>query len=81
MSGRSRILARDRGPNGVKLPERIAPMAAQDPRPVYKSGDWEIDLARRELRLKGQPVDLGSRAFEVVEVLVESAASWSANMP
>src|SRR5262249_16518224 len=48
-------------------------MAAQDPRPVYKSGDWEIDLARRELRLKGRPVDLGSRAFEVVEVLVESA--------
>src|SRR5215475_8113836 len=48
-------------------------MAAQDPRPVYTSGDWEIDLARRELRLKGHSVDLGSRAFEVVEVLVQSA--------
>src|SRR5215470_147177 len=48
-------------------------MAAQDPRPVYTSGDWEIDLARRELRLKRHPVDLGSRAFEVVEVLVGSA--------
>src|SRR5215475_15849028 len=48
-------------------------MAAQDPRPVYTSGDWEIDLARRELRLKGHRVDLGSRAYEVVEVLVQSA--------
>ena len=48
-------------------------MAAQDPRPVYTSGDWELDLARRELRLKDHAVDLASRAYEVVEVLVQSA--------
>ena len=39
---------------------------------VYRSGEWEIDLARRELRLRGVPTTLGSRAFEVVEVLVQS---------
>ena len=33
---------------------------------------WEIDLARRELRSRGIPVRLGSRAFEILEVLVQS---------
>jgi predicted ATPase/DNA-binding winged helix-turn-helix (wHTH) protein len=42
-------------------------------RPVYASRGWEIDLARRELRSHGVPVPLGNRAFEVVEVLVQSA--------
>jgi predicted ATPase/DNA-binding winged helix-turn-helix (wHTH) protein len=49
-------------------------MAAHEPRPIYKSGDWEIDLARRELRLRGIPIAVGGRAFEIVEVLVESAS-------
>jgi predicted ATPase/DNA-binding winged helix-turn-helix (wHTH) protein len=40
---------------------------------VYESGEWEVDLARRELRARGTPVPLGSRAFEIVEVLVQSA--------
>jgi predicted ATPase/DNA-binding winged helix-turn-helix (wHTH) protein len=40
---------------------------------VYASDGWEIDLARRELRLRGAPVPLGSRAFEIIEVLVQSA--------
>jgi len=40
---------------------------------VYKSGDWEVDLARRELRAKGGVIPLGGRAFEVLEVLIESA--------
>jgi predicted ATPase/DNA-binding winged helix-turn-helix (wHTH) protein len=39
----------------------------------YASDGWEIDLARRELRSRGVPVPLGSRAFEIVEVLVQSA--------
>jgi DNA-binding winged helix-turn-helix (wHTH) protein len=39
---------------------------------VYASHGWEIDLARRELRSRGVPVPLGSRAFEIVEVLVQS---------
>ena len=42
-------------------------------RPVYTSGDWDIDLAHRELRLRGVPNALGGRAFEIVEVLVRSA--------
>jgi predicted ATPase/DNA-binding winged helix-turn-helix (wHTH) protein len=42
-------------------------------RPVYASGECEIDLARRELRILGSPVPVGGRAFEVIEVLAESA--------
>src|ERR1700755_1651319 len=40
--------------------------------PVYASDGWEIDLARRELRLAGEPVPLGGRAFEIVSVLVQA---------
>ncbi|MGV7214702.1 ATP-binding protein [Bradyrhizobium sp. UFLA05-112] len=48
-------------------------MRGQDRQPVYRSGAWEIDLARREMRLNGVPADLGSRAFEILETLVQSA--------
>src|SRR5580698_3495311 len=40
---------------------------------TYESGAWEINLARRELRLRGKPVSLGSRAFDIIEVLIQSA--------
>src|SRR6202045_103861 len=40
---------------------------------VYVSGECEIDLARRELRVLGSPVPVGGRAFEFIEVLAESA--------
>src|SRR5271156_343747 len=48
-------------------------MLAGDVRPVYASGECEIDLARRELRVLGSPVPVGGRAFEVIEALAESA--------
>src|SRR5215813_13423791 len=48
-------------------------MPDKDQRPVYLSGGWEIDLARRELRMRGAPVPLGSRAFEILELLIQSA--------
>jgi predicted ATPase/DNA-binding winged helix-turn-helix (wHTH) protein len=48
-------------------------MPGQDRQPVYEFGAWEIDLARREMRLNGVPANIGSRAFEVVETLVQSA--------
>ena len=48
-------------------------MPEQHLKPVYAYQDWEIDLARRELRLRGASVPTGSRAFEIIEVLVESA--------
>jgi predicted ATPase/DNA-binding winged helix-turn-helix (wHTH) protein len=41
---------------------------------VYACEQWEIDLGRRELRSRGIPVPLGSRAFEIVTVLVQSAS-------
>jgi predicted ATPase/DNA-binding winged helix-turn-helix (wHTH) protein len=40
---------------------------------VYELGEWEVDLARRELRARGVPVPIGARAFEIIEVLVQSA--------
>ncbi|OKO85118.1 hypothetical protein AC630_06720 [Bradyrhizobium sp. AS23.2] len=40
---------------------------------MYVCQGWEIDLARRELRLRGAPVSIGSRAFEIIAVLVEAA--------
>src|ERR1700686_3360347 len=46
---------------------------AQQRRRVYESGEWEVDLARRELRARGAAVPIGNRAFEIVEVLVQSA--------
>ena len=48
-------------------------MLAGGLRPVYASGACEIDLARRELRVVGSPVPVGGRAFEIVEILAESA--------
>jgi len=47
-------------------------MPREGQRPVYASGGWEIDLGRRELRVGGAPVPLGSRAFEILELLVQS---------
>ena len=40
---------------------------------AFDPGSWEVDLARRELRTNGTAVPLGTRAFDVVEVLVQSA--------
>jgi predicted ATPase/DNA-binding winged helix-turn-helix (wHTH) protein len=48
-------------------------MPIREALPVYTSGDWDIDLARREIRLLGVPKALGGRAFEIVETLVRSA--------
>jgi DNA-binding winged helix-turn-helix (wHTH) protein len=41
--------------------------------PVHVFGCWEIDLARRELRSRGVPVQLGGRAFEIVAELAKTA--------
>ncbi len=48
-------------------------MLAEGIRLVYASGECEIDLARRELRVLGSPVPVGGRAFEIIEVLAQSA--------
>jgi DNA-binding winged helix-turn-helix (wHTH) protein len=52
---------------------KVDPARMQGRRLVYESGEWEIDLARRELRARGAPVPIGSRAFDIIEVLVRSA--------
>src|SRR6476660_6565940 len=42
-------------------------------RSTYASGECEVDLERRELRIHRSPVPIGGRAFEFMEVLVRSA--------
>jgi len=39
---------------------------------VYESDRWQVHLGRRELLAGGVPVPIGARAFEIVEVLVQS---------
>jgi predicted ATPase/DNA-binding winged helix-turn-helix (wHTH) protein len=48
-------------------------MIAASIRSIYTSGECEIDLARRELRVLGFPVPIGGRAFDIIEVLAQSA--------
>jgi len=40
---------------------------------VYESGQWQVHLGRRELLASGAAVPIGARAFEIIEVLVQSA--------
>ncbi|KYG97521.1 winged helix-turn-helix domain-containing protein [Bradyrhizobium sp. DOA1] len=47
-------------------------MAESGQRPVYTCSEWEIDLARRELRAQGEVVPLGGRAFEILAELVRA---------
>ncbi len=46
---------------------------SEDIRPVYSADACEIDLARRELRVLDSPVPMGGRAFEIIEILAQSA--------
>ena len=48
-------------------------MPTKGSRPIYVSGECEVDLVRRELRVDGLPVPVGGRAFDFMEVLVQSA--------
>src|SRR3981189_3398625 len=57
----------------MRNPEPGSRVRAQGRQLVYESGEWEVDLARRELRARGVPVPIGGRAFEISEVLVQSA--------
>src|SRR5712675_2032920 len=56
----------------MRNPEPGSRVRAQGRQLVYESGEWEVDLARRELRVRGVPVPIGGRAFEIIEVLVQS---------
>jgi len=51
----------------------VAAVPVQDRRTVYEFGEWEADLGRRELRVRGRFVPVGGRAFEIMEVLLQSA--------
>src|SRR6184192_1867319 len=57
----------------MRCPEQGQRVRAQSRGLVYELGEWEVGLARRELRACGVPVPIGGRAFEIIEVLVQSA--------
>jgi len=40
---------------------------------VYECGQWQIHTGRRQLLACGVSIPIGSRAFEIIEVLVQSA--------
>ena len=42
-------------------------------RPIYTAGALEVDLAERVLRVAGAPAQVGARAFQILEILVQSA--------
>lgn len=46
-------------------------MSAKCQLTVHAFGGLEIDLSRRELRALGYPVELGGRAFDILEVLLQ----------
>ena len=50
----------------------LATEVGQSERLVFEPSEWEVDLVARELRAHGVAVPIGSRAFEIVEVLVGS---------
>lgn len=50
-----------------------SPSASDHRQATYRSGECEIDLAQRELRLGGASVPIGGRAFDLLAALVEGA--------
>lgn len=50
-------------------------MLAVSAQSIFAMGECEIDLVRRELRVHGAAVPIGSRAFAILEVLTQSAGS------
>jgi non-specific serine/threonine protein kinase len=40
---------------------------------IYRLGQWEVDFRLRELRARGVVVPIGGRAFEILQILVQSA--------
>ena len=61
----------------VKLDKRTLDKRTTDSelpaRGIYELGTWEVDLARHELRARGTPIPLGSRALDIIEILIKAA--------
>jgi non-specific serine/threonine protein kinase len=53
--------------------EANPPMLSLGRLSTYRSGECEIDLAQRQLRIGGVEVPIGGRAFDIMTALVEAA--------
>ncbi len=52
---------------------KAADMVTERALPTYTLGECEIDFACREVRVRGLPVPIGGRAFEILHVLIRSS--------
>jgi non-specific serine/threonine protein kinase len=59
--------------SGDSVREASPSVPASGHQPIYRSGDCEIDLVQRQLRIRGAAVPIGGRAFDIMAVLVEAA--------
>jgi two-component system KDP operon response regulator KdpE len=48
-------------------------LQAQGERALFQSGDLSVDLVRRIVRLRGEPISLSPREYEALRVLVQHA--------
>ncbi|HTZ37598.1 MAG TPA: winged helix-turn-helix domain-containing protein [Stellaceae bacterium] len=48
-------------------------MLAPGQSPIFELAECQVDLGRRELRLRGAPVPIGGRAFAIIEALLRSS--------
>ena len=55
-------------------------MSSEGTRLVFTSGECEIDLMRREIRVLGSPVPVGGRAFEMIEIAFHTHAEGAAQI-
>src|SRR5437868_14085378 len=69
---------RDRLRPSVPEPGLSNAAATREPRPSRRFGRFELQPAERRLLADGQPVALGTRAFDLLVVLVERAGRLAA---
>jgi non-specific serine/threonine protein kinase len=60
-------------PDAPPPPQALQEVRASGRQPVFRSGECEIDLAQRELRIRGTPTPIGSRSFDIIATLVQAA--------
>jgi predicted ATPase/DNA-binding winged helix-turn-helix (wHTH) protein len=61
--------------HSAKPDSTFAVMDYARPKLIYQSGQLEVDVARRELRVRGVHMPIGGRAFEIIEVLAKAAGN------
>jgi non-specific serine/threonine protein kinase len=61
-----------RTPSHVAFDKPGPEVAASSSQPTFRSGECEIDTAQRQVRIRGIPILIGSRAFDIMTVLAQT---------